>query len=86
MLCQFYKLVAEQQNVSPSEQRTDKGLTVDSRGVVEKGSVRRGGGGRGGGELTLWGCRKLDFIDGSGTFLIVIVAVQILFEQLIVTA
>lgn len=48
---------------------------------MEEGSVhcRRG-------QMTLWGCSKLDFIDGSRTFLIVIIAVQVLFEQLIVTA
>lgn len=48
---------------------------------MEEGSVRCGRG-----ELTLWGCSRLDFIYGSRAFLIVIVAVQILFEQLIVTA
>lgn len=48
---------------------------------MEEGSVhcRRG-------ELTLWGCSRLDFIYGSRAVLIVIVAVQVLFKQLIVTA
>lgn len=56
-------------------------FSVDSRGEMEEGSVhcRRG-------ELTLWGCSRLNFIDGRRAFLIVIVAVQVLFEQLIVTA
>lgn len=56
-------------------------FSVNSRGEMEEGSVcfTRG-------ELTLWGRNRLDFIDGSRAFLIVIVAVQVLFEQLIVTA
>lgn len=56
-------------------------FSVDSRGEMEEGSVRCRRG-----ELTLWGCSKLDFIDGSRAFRIVIIAVQVLFEQLIVTA
>lgn len=54
---------------------------VDSRGEMKEGSVRCRRG-----ELTLWGCSRLDFIDGSRAVLIVIVAVQVLFKQLIVTA
>lgn len=53
---------------------------MDSQGEVEEGCVRCRRG-----ELSLWGCSRLDFIDGSGALLIVIVAV-VLFEQMIVTA
>lgn len=58
-------------------------VVLDLPGEVEKGSVHCGG--KGGGEMTLWGCSRLDLIYGSQAFLIVFVAIQVLFEQLIVT-
>lgn len=38
------------------------------------------------GNVALWGCSRLDFIDGRRDFLIVIIAVKVLFKQLIVTS
>lgn len=54
---------------------------ADSRGEVEEGPVR----GRRA-ERSLWGSSGRGLVNGGGAFLIVVVAVQVVFEQLIVTA